>query len=151
MKKIFFLFLIAILLTVSCKSTQKTSTKNSKNQQYELTKDTKWILSSFNGKSTKEAGFTERIPFIILDKQESRIMGHSGCNSFNGNAEIGDSTLKTGMLMSTKAFCMGVPEHELFTYLEKVNSYKIDSDKLLLMKGDDVLLEFILSRKSSKQ
>jgi heat shock protein HslJ len=114
-------------------------------QHYSLTKETKWVLESFNGKSVQEAGFKERTPFIILDKQAGRISGHSGCNSFNGNAEIGDTSLKTGMLMSTKAFCMGVPEHELFKYFEDVDSYKINGNKLLLMKGEDVLLEFVIS------
>ncbi len=118
---------------------------NNTQQQYSLTKNTKWILTSLNDKSVQEAGFKERTPFIILDKQEGRIMGHSGCNSFNGKAELGDSSIKTGVLMSTKAFCMGVPEHELFKYLEEVDSYKIVNSKLLLMKGEDVLLEFVIS------
>ena len=144
MKKAFFIALVTIFFSMSCKSTKEINSSDNNPQQHSLTKETKWILTSFNGKSPLEAGFKERTPFIILDKQAGRIMGHSGCNSFNGNAEIGDSSLKTGMLMSTKAFCMGVPENELFKYLKDVDSYKIDGDKLLLMKGDDVLLEFIV-------
>ncbi len=146
MKKIFFLALVTMLLSISCKSTKETQTANKTEQQYTLTKETKWILTSFNGKSTQEAGFTERIPFIIIDKEISRINGHSGCNSFNGSIGIDGSSIKTGVLMSTKAFCMNVPEHELFTSLEEVDSYKIEGDKLMLMKDSDVLLEFVVSR-----
>ncbi len=145
MKIIIFFAIVATLFSTSCKSNKDMQSANNTQQQYSLTKDTKWILTSFNDKSVQEAGFKERTPFIILDKQEGRIMGHSGCNSFNGKAELGDSSIKTGMLMSTKAFCMGVPEHELFKYLEEVDSYKIVNSKLLLMKGEDVLLEFVIS------
>ena len=145
MKKAFFIALVALFVSMSCKSTKEIQSSDKTSQQYSLTKETKWILTSFNGKSTQEAGFKKRTPFIILDKQAGRISGHSGCNSFNGKTEIGDSTIKTGMLMSTKAFCMGVPEHVLFKYLEEIDSYKIDGNKLLLTKGKDVLLEFAVS------
>lgn len=147
MKNIFFLSLVTIVLSLSCKSTKKTQAANITEQQYTLTKDTKWLLTSFNGKTPQEAGFKERIPFIVIDKENSRISGHSGCNSFNGKVEIDGSLFKTGILMSTKAFCMGVPEHELFKYLDEVDSYKIDSDKLLLMKGADVILMFKVDSK----
>ncbi len=145
MKKAFFLVLVTIFFSMSCKSTKEIQSSDKTSQHYSLTKETKWVLKSFNGKSVQEAGFKKRTPFIILDKQAGRISGHSGCNSFNGNAEIGDSTLKTGMLISTKAFCMGVPENELFKYLKDVDSYKINGNKLLLMKGEDVLLDFVVS------
>ncbi len=142
MKTIFFLSLVIILLSISCKSTKETQAANKTQQQYALTKDTKWVLTSFNGKLPHDAGFKERIPFIVIDKESSRINGHSGCNSFNGQLEIEDSSIKTGMLASTKAFCMGVPEHEFFNYLKDADSYKIEGDKLVLMKGSDVLLVF---------
>lgn len=146
MKKLISLVFVTILFSISCKSTKEMKSADNTQQKLTLTKDTKWILTSFNGNSVQEAGFKERTPFIILDKQEGRLMGHSGCNSFNGSIELGDSSIKTGILNSTKAYCIGVPEHKLFKYLEEIDSYKIENDKLLLKKGSDVLLEFVISK-----
>ncbi len=143
MKKIFFLTILTLLFSISCKSSKNMKTQDTTtSSQYSLTKETKWVLTSFNGQEPKEAGFKERLPYMVIDKEAGSIGGNSGCNSFNGPVEIDGSNIKVGMLAATKAYCMGVPEHEFFTFLNDADNYKITGEKLQLLKGEKVLMEF---------
>ena len=142
MRSIFFLVTAVVFLSFGCKSAQKTSSKMNKGKQYELTKETKWIMTSFHGKSPAEAGFKQRTPYVFIDKEKGSISGNSGCNSFSGSAEVSGNKIKAGRIAATKAYCMGVPEHEFFTDLDQMDSYKIEGNKLSFIKEGKVIMEF---------
>ena len=146
MKRVFFILPVLFLFTLSCRSTQKTQTVQEKTK-FQFTKDVKWVMTSFHGKAPAEAGFKQKTPYVVIDKEAGSISGNSGCNSFSGKAELSNNSLKAGRIASTKAFCMGVPENEFFTDLSEMSSYRIDGDKLLFLKGDDVLMEFKAEQK----
>ena len=150
MKRLFFLITAVVFLSVSCKSTQKTQDVAKKEHKYELTKDTKWIMTSFHGKVPAEAGFRKRLPYVYIDKEKGSISGNSGCNSFSGSAEISGNKIKAGRIAATKAYCMGVPEHEFFTDLDEMDSFKIKGNKLSFMKGGEVIMEFEAEGKSKE-
>ena len=144
MKNIFFIALTILLFSFGCKSAKNTEGGKKAQVQQKMTidKTTKWILTSYNGQKPQEAGFKERIPFLRIDKEKGSISGNSGCNSFSGSVEIDENKLKVGMLAATKAYCMGVPEHEFFNFLNDADNYKIKGNKLQILKGDKVLMEF---------
>ncbi|NPA36230.1 MAG: META domain-containing protein [Chlorobi bacterium] len=138
------IFIIIITLSaLSCSSAKIQKTKNTTQQSETMPiNKTKWILISYKGQKPSEAGFKKRIPYLIIDEEKGQITGHSGCNSFNGQVNISGNKIKTGVLTSTKAYCMGVPEHEFFKLLNGTDNFKISADKLKLLKGNEVLLIF---------
>ena len=145
MKKVIFLSLIAIFISMSCSSTKKNQTKDKTKKvhtHYTLSKGTKWVMISFNGKEPEEAGFIKKIPYVVIDEKAGSIGGNSGCNAFNGPVEIEGTSIKVGLLAATKAYCMNVPEQEFFNYLNDINSYKIKNDTLKLLKDGKVVMEF---------
>jgi heat shock protein HslJ len=145
--KTFLLTILIALSVISCKTSKSTSQSNPQKgatSQQLFLKSNKWILVSFQGQTPTEAGFKERIPFVILSKDESRISGFTGCNSFGGELTLTDSSLKTGMLMSTKAFCQGVPEPQFLKFIETANRYEIVSKHLVLYQDENKLMKFIL-------
>jgi putative lipoprotein len=144
MKNIFFITLTLLLFSFGCKTAKSTKTNKKEKQPQEMTinKTTKWILTSYNGQKPQEAGFKERIPYLKIDKEAGSISGNSGCNSFSGPVELEGNKIKVGVLASTKAYCMGVPEYDFFTFLNDADNYKIKGDTLQLLKEDKVLLEF---------
>jgi len=155
MKKVIFLSLIAIFISMSCSSTKRNQTKDKDKTQkekthYTLSKGTKWVMISFNGKEPKEAGFIEKIPYVVIDKEAGSIGGNSGCNAFNGPVKIDGPSVKVGLLAATKAYCMNVPEQEFFNFLNDINSYKIEKDTLQLLKDGKVLMEFKADKKQNQ-
>ena len=145
MKRVFFILPVLIFFTLSCRSTQKTQTVK-ETLKYQFTKDVKWVMTSFHGKQPADAGFKKRVPYLVIDREAGSISGNSGCNSFSGKAEVSDSEIKAGRIASTKAFCMGVPEHEFFTDLTEMDSYRIEGDKLVFVKAGNVIMEFVAEK-----
>lgn len=126
MKRFFIVLVVIASSLISCKSTKSTTTNQKHPKPLELlTKANRWQLTSFNNLTLTEAGFNDRTPWVIINAAEGKISGFNGCNSFSGDAEISDKHIKTGMMLSTKAFCQGVPEAEFFDILEKATSYEI--------------------------
>lgn len=145
----FFILAIASIALISCKSTketstaQKTSTAKLKAKEMFI-ESNQWELLTFNGKAAKEAGFENQIPHIVINKAKGSIGGNSGCNSFGGDAKVGETSISMGMFMSTKMYCDGVPESEFFKLLEGEVDYRIIGNKLLLSRDSKVFMEFQL-------
>ncbi len=152
MKRFFIIAMVATAL-ISCKSgkgtSQKKVTQNASQieaSSFMIEKNV-WELTSFQGKSPEEAGFTDRIPHVVINKEKASMGGNSGCNSFSGGVEVTDYTLKLGLFMSTKMYCDGVPEIEFFKILEGELDYKVEDEKLSLTKDGQPVMEFRLKEK----
>ena len=142
MKRIIFILPAIILFMFSCKSTHKASAQTA-TQKNMFVKETKWVMVSFHGKKPAEAGFRERVPYVVIDKEAGTISGNSGCNSFSGKAVIEGDKMKAERIASTKAFCMGVPESEFFADLSELNTLKTEDNKLIFLKEGKVIMEFV--------
>jgi len=73
-----------------------------------------------------------------------RVSGKGGCNGFGGDYTLKGNTIKFGKMMSTMMYCEhgSNTEKAYLNALSKVNAYKTDGDKLLLLSGENILLEF---------
>lgn len=151
--KTLFILLISIPLLLSCKSTQN-AVKKTEHAQVEtqepselLTESNKWILSEFNGQSPLDAGFSKRLPHLVINLNENKIGGYSGCNSFGGKATVDKNSITFSQIFSTKMFCQGVPESEFFNLLSNTLEYEIANNTLTLRKDGKPLMKFKLEGK----
>jgi len=148
MKKRVFLCGISALLIgmASCKTVQKDTKANdamfvvagdnSESISDENLVEKYWKLTELYGEpvNTIEGG---KEAHIIFKKEESRITGNGGCNTFNGSY-----TLKPGNMisftktMSTMMMCANMEtETKLYKVLEMADNYTISGDKLVLNKA----------------
>ena len=148
--KTLFIALIAFSLLISCKSTQKT-TNNSTTEQMRTQQPSevfietnKWELTRFNGQSPAEAGFADRIPNLVINMQEGKAGGFSGCNSFGGKVAVEENKITFSQVFSTKMFCEGIPEPEFFQLLDNTLTYNIANNTLTFEKDGKVVMEFKL-------
>ncbi|MCU4157481.1 META domain-containing protein [Carboxylicivirga sp. A043] len=146
MKKLIIAF-AAISLMMSCKSAQSTSgtqkiAEQEKTSIENFTENNTWELVSYQGQAPSEVGFVKRIPTLIINENENKIGGNSGCNSFGGQVDIDGDIITFSKIFSTKMFCQGVPEHEYFMLLQQPLKFKTKGDILQFIKDGDVILEF---------
>jgi heat shock protein HslJ len=92
-----------------------------------------WIAETINGKAVINPG---RVTLAFV---QGRVSGRSGCNLYSGPVEIGNGTLKIGILISTKMACAegGVMAQESI-YLETLRAaqrYGWASDGKLTVSG----------------
>lgn len=81
---------------------------------------------------------------LTLDDAQKKVNGFAGCNHFFGGYEMNQSTLKFSNLGATKMYCQdkSAVEDNYFKALSEVQSFKLDDNKLLLLTGEKVVLEF---------
>jgi heat shock protein HslJ len=123
------LFFILLIVSLGCKNQQVSIT----NTEWKLVKIDNEDFSSLNPPIT-----------ISLDEAQKKVSGFAGCNRFFGGYELNQSTLKFGNIGSTKMFCQDKSEIEdkYFKALGEVQSFKSESDKLFLLTGERIVLEF---------
>ncbi|MTI41081.1 copper resistance protein NlpE N-terminal domain-containing protein [Fulvivirga lutimaris] len=106
-----------------------------------------WKLSSLNGIPITVAETQPREAHFILKNQEKKVNGHTGCNVMNGTFETGpDRKLEFKGMISTRRACMNVPYESEFTQmLDKVRSYNLVGDTLILKSESDAELAKLYS------
>jgi len=137
MKRIvFFLSIISAIGISGCSSTKSI-------HGVDLITDRVWELSSINGKKVDPATQRNGLPTASFDK-EHKISGNGGCNQYSGSYNLNDEGgINVSQVISTKMFCEGSIENEYFKVLEKINTAKVDKNKLTLMEGVDERLVFV--------
>ncbi len=105
--------------------------------------NTKWLLKKIYMEGEMQEIKAKRA-FIKFDKEKQSAGGNGSCNSFGGSAIVNSDSLTFGNLFSTKMYCNDVQatEDNFFISLSKVNRFMIKDKTLLLLHGEDVLLEF---------
>jgi len=136
MRKIFAIFSIVAIGLTGCRSAKAT-------QPMDLLTQTAWELSSINGKKVDAASLPNGVPTAIFDK-EHKISGNSSCNGYGGSYNLNDEGgMNVSQIMATKMYCEGSIENEYFKAIEKINTAKVEKDKLTLMEGVDERLVFV--------
>jgi heat shock protein HslJ len=153
MKRLIFGVLV-FLMVIGCATTQKTSvqsTKPSVSQPETPLKavstpgevdQIKWILVGMKGFNLSTINYDSGLPSVQFDVNKSLVNGYSGCNSFGGNIDIKGDSLKFGMMMSTKKYCMGIPEPEFLNLLQSADSYEVTNGLLNLKSNGRIILTF---------
>lgn len=72
-----------------------------------------------------------------------------GCNRATGKFIQQKKQLRIGPLMSTKMFCEGVPEQEIFTIMESVTNFNASGNTITLLNGNKKIAT--LKKKIQKQ
>lgn len=139
MKYIFPLILICILFT-NCAAKKEAKTPE------HLPLIGRWEISSFNGNDSVETIFNNRRPYINFS-DSIQFNGNTGCNSISGDLTLNQNKITFKVLLSTKMFCINIPEDEFIRLLESINTFKIEKENLYLLKDNKLLLAFKYSKK----
>jgi heat shock protein HslJ len=95
---------------------------------------TGWLLTSLNGQDAPAE------PAISLTfDAEGRVSGSDGCNRYNGQATIEDTTLTFGLLASTRRACPGPIMEQARAYqtaLSQTTSFALAEEQLTLLDAD---------------
>jgi heat shock protein HslJ len=144
MRNTFIFTVLAVMILSSFSKKQESMNNYQTSGKQEITLDsTKWWLTkiyttdSFTEVPTKKA-------FIRLNKADGKISGNGSCNSFGGKLTITGNNISLDNIFSTKMYCDDVQsiENEFFRQLEKVTRYENKGKRLLLLEGDNRVLEF---------
>ncbi len=145
----FVLLGIAFMLVISSMTISGCSSgsDNSKSQEMNTSKtalnDTKWMIQTLNGSRVliPEGGKEVFITF----SNDGKAIGSSGCNTFNGKAEVSGSSMKLGPMATTRMMCQDQmdTERDFLAALNNTASYSISGNTLSLMDaGKNVLATF---------
>ena len=148
MKKLVFMCGVFVLIIgmVSCKTVQKNTnvddsssmatSDNSENVLDDNLVEKYWKLTELFGESvnTSEGG---NEAYIIFKKEENRITGKSGCNTFNGSFSLmPGNRISFSKTISTMMMCANMDiEAKIHQMLEMADNYMINGNKLVLNKG----------------
>lgn len=137
MKKIIFLMLITVSSLTACKMRKQNQSAQKLTGQWELTYITGPRIA-FNGL------YPNAKPTINFKENPEEISGNTSCNGFsckltiNGNkmniAEPGPMTMR---------YCEGGGERTFLDMLKKVTGYDVQDNKLVMLQGDIVIMNFI--------
>ena len=101
---------------------------------------TEWRLTHILGNPIK----SEKA-FIKFDAERNAVIGNGGCNDFKGNlTKKGNQIKMPEIFPDNKQFCAeaSLNENKFLVALDYVTGYEIAGDKLKLLNGDKVVLEF---------
>ncbi len=131
-------------MTISGCSSGSDSTKTQKtNTSKSALNGTKWMIQTLNGSRVliPEGGKEVFITF----SNDGKAKGSSGCNTFNGNAEVSGSSMKLGPMATTRMMCPEQmdTERDFLAALNNTASYSISGNTLSIMDaGKKVLATF---------
>lgn len=104
-----------------------------------------WELTYISGRRIAFEGlYPDKKPFIQFDRENKRVSGNTGCNSFTGRFEVSGSAISFPEPMAmTRMACPGEGEQAFTDMLKKVNAYAItDGATLSFLIGDVAVMRF---------
>lgn len=136
MKKSFYLFVCAIVIIFSACS----SSRNSDNQ---LLNSHTWELESISGsKLSFEELFPAKKPQLTFEKENKTVRGIDGCNGYSAPFIVNGNKISFGEPgPSTLMYC-GEGEALFREKMKKIDAYKVDEGKLLLLSENAEMLRF---------
>ena len=104
-----------------------------------------WQLVSLNGEVANVEDYARELPELNFEAFTKKVSGYSGCNRLTGTYKADETGLLNFLpLATTRMLCEGKNKEAAFlNALRTVSAYKFDSDHLLLLKGDEVVAEFV--------
>ncbi len=149
MKKSFSLLIVTLcaLFATSCCPCRKASHK-----AHQPLLATTWVLEQIDGQNVASDNSSFKDACLILGNDGS-FSGYGGCNSMGGKYVMTPSEARSqkdvagkiefGDIFSTKRMCPNDQlEMNFFRTLDKVDSYVVDGEKLLLLSGGELRLVF---------
>jgi heat shock protein HslJ len=103
-----------------------------------------WQLASLNGEVAKTDDYAKELPELNFEAFTQKVSGYSGCNRLSGGYKADETGLFSfSPLATTRMMCEGKNKESAFlNALSAVSRYKLESDRLLLLKGEEVVAEF---------
>ena len=136
MNKTSFVFaFITVIFLSACSSSRNSNIK-------EIT-GTTWELEYLAGTtlSFKEL-FPQKNPQLTFEKESKTVLGNDGCNGYNAPFLVEGKKLSFGEPgPSTLMYC-GEGEAFFRKNMKKIDGYKMDEGKLVLLSGDEEMLRF---------
>ncbi|MDE7355744.1 MAG: META domain-containing protein [Rikenellaceae bacterium] len=117
--------------------------RGGKSVSHTLTSDS-WKLVELGGGEKLAASNDDSYTITFVDGDESRVFGCGDCNRYFGSyKEEATHRLTFSHMGSTRMMCPNQEgEDKFFTALDKVDSYTIDGDNLMLQNNGDVVAIF---------
>lgn len=105
-----------------------------------------WTLAALADETAKAEDFGNGLPELRFNVIEKNVSGSTGCNRLTGSFQLDAvGALHFLPLATTRMFCPGKGENKFLSALHQADGYKIEGEKLLLTKGETVLLTFSAS------
>lgn len=100
-----------------------------------------WTLKSLPGEDLSV--LTKPIT-LTFDTTHAKANGFAGCNQYFSSFTTNQSSIEFSNMGSTKMFCQETMkiEDKFFTEMNNSNAFRVTGNKLQLLQGDRVLLEF---------
>lgn len=131
MKINLFTFTLISMLFVACGKN-----KEPKSVDPALLVQKTWELTTLHGKEVELPAEMRQPVQLILNEEDQRVNGFSGCNNFMGSYELGEKgQIGFSQLASTKMACPETDfnENEFLEILEKVERVALENEHLVLM------------------
>lgn len=108
--------------------------------------ETYWKLSELDGVKISMSATQKREVRITLSADGGRVSGFGGCNQLTGAYLEAGSALHFTQMASTRMAC-AAPfmelESQVLTMLAAVSNYGIETDQLMLFKGEQLIARFV--------
>lgn len=99
-----------------------------------------WELASLAGADLNQ--FSNGKPTLnFLDG--GRLAGYAGCNNFSGGFLLEGANLQLDSGAMTKKACEGAGEDLFVRAIQKVNSFQVTKEKLVLLEGVTEVMSFV--------
>lgn len=130
--------LVLLILISGCNGPKKVSDGSAGGS--ELLFQYRWDVTELEGEAVLVSA--EKQPNLLFyPGQVSRVSGNTGCNMLNGSFElVAGNAIQFSPLITTKKACLGDNvEAKLLAVLEKINTWNISDNQLLLKNGKALL------------
>ena len=125
------LFFAFLAISINACKTSKDATSSKKTTMENSVTEKYWKLIELNGNPVVVNKDLGKEPHLILKKEDSRIQGTGGCNTFTGGYELNEtlSRISFKQVVSTMMACMDMTiETELLRALNSVDNYTLSAD-----------------------
>lgn len=157
---LFLVFILTMVLSLSscCRKKASVQTQNkdlseSQIQQRDSAQniqtnrwDNLYSIEVINGKVIDKEEYTDGLPRLELQIQQGRLVGFTGCNSFQAKAIITQNEdeviqIEIGPIMSTKKGCTGdIDEQHFLQALESSSSVLLSNNRILLTNEEGLIV-----------
>ena len=125
------------------------SPKSAEIKDRNLSLDGRWRLVSLNGQKPREVDWVFGKTVITLHMKKGKFNGYEGCNSYFGGKYNLDPNAGKIQFQGGARTTRGCPGMEIYKqsdlYMKSLNAvrtYQINNDNLLILKGENVSLNF---------
>ena len=141
-----FFFISSCKKTVTQQDSNTSSTETIEKKSVSMTTllNDIWVLESINDVPIDKNIYHDNLPYVEFHITDSKVLGFTGCNQFNGNMEANDDKgIQLSQLISTKKACIPPQNESAFLQLlQNSNNYDIREGKLYLYQMKNLTLTF---------